>query len=126
MRNSFTKDKAGTLPFYMYTSINSEKKVDDQIQKQMEQLFQTACLGQEEDTTLNSGISSHSGTPSHAENGNESNNVRTNPVAHTAIYADPTIKSRSNRFSKLILDSMEGDKIRRYGMRRHRRTFVYL
>lgn len=32
VRNSFTKDKAGTLPFYMYTPVNSNKDVDGQVQ----------------------------------------------------------------------------------------------
>ena len=30
VRSSFTKDKAGTLPFYMYMSVNSDKDLDEQ------------------------------------------------------------------------------------------------
>ena len=90
----------------MYTSVNSDKDVDDQVQIQMEELFQTPRLVQEEDTALHSGSSSHLGTTSQAENGNGSDNVHASQLAHTAIYA---IKSRSNCL--LISDSMEGKKI---------------
>ena len=71
----------------------------------MEELFQTPHLVQE-DTALHSGSSSHLGTASQAEN--ENDNVHASQVAHTAIYP---FKSRSNCFSLLISNSMEGNKI---------------
>ena len=51
----------------MYTSVNSDKDVDDQVQIQMEELFKTPRLAQEEDTALHIGSSSHLGTASQAE-----------------------------------------------------------
>lgn len=63
---------------------------------------------QEEDTALRSGSSSHLGTASQAENRSGSDYAYASQVAHTTIYA---IKSRSNCFSLLISDSMEGNKM---------------
>ena len=40
VRNSFTKDKAGTLPFYMYTSLNSDKESMTNLKREWK-----SCLG---------------------------------------------------------------------------------
>ena len=39
VRNSFTKDKAGTLPFYMYMSEESYKNAEEQALTSMQELF---------------------------------------------------------------------------------------
>ena len=56
VRNSFTKDKAGTLPFYMYMSEESEesyKNAEEQALTSMRELFKAVSSAKEAATPTN-------------------------------------------------------------------------
>ena len=53
VRNSFTKDKAGTLPFYMYMSEESYKNAEEQALTSMQELFKAVSSAKEADTPTN-------------------------------------------------------------------------
>ena len=53
VRNSFTKDKTGTLPFYMYMSEESYKNVEEQALTSMQELFKAVSSVKEADTPTN-------------------------------------------------------------------------
>lgn len=126
VRNSFTKDKAGTLPFYMYTSVNLHTEVDetshDLAEATVEELFKSVSSTRstrETDTptqTTHNQLSAAGNTdisvldavpePTEPEDGNESgHDVR---LPHTGIYA---IRGRSNIFSLFISSEMKHNDI---------------
>ncbi|KAJ7384367.1 hypothetical protein OS493_022480 [Desmophyllum pertusum] len=95
IRNSFTKDKAGTLLFYMYTSVNSDNDADDQV---------------ESSSSVNSNRTNSSdleAIPEPEHHRNESDHD-TRQLPHSGIYA---IRSRSNVFSMFISDTIEANDI---------------
>ena len=49
VRNSFTKDKAGTLPFYMYMSEEPYKNAEEQALTSMQGLFEAVSSAKEAD-----------------------------------------------------------------------------
>ena len=51
VRNSFTKDKAGTLPFHMYMSEESHKNAQEQALTSMQELFKAVSSAKEADTS---------------------------------------------------------------------------
>ena len=53
VRNSFTKDKAGTLPFCMYMSQESYKNAEEQALTSMQELFKAVSSAKEADTPTN-------------------------------------------------------------------------
>ena len=122
-RNSFTKDKAGTLPFYMYTSVNLDTEADetshDLAEATVQELFKSVSSTRstrKTDTPTqtthnqlsaagNSDICDLDAVPER-EDGNESgHDVR---LPHTGIY---TISGRSNVFSIFISSEMEQNDI---------------
>ena len=117
VRNSFTKDKAGTLPFYMYRSVNSDNGDDVHAEARMRELF-TAVSTRETNTPThhhtqmsssslgNSNISDSEALPE-PEHGNDSDHS-TSQVRHTGIYA---IRSRSNFFAIFNSDKIEENYI---------------
>ena len=52
MRNSFTKDKAGTLPFYMYTSADANDSTEEQALTSIQELFKVVGSEKEADTPV--------------------------------------------------------------------------
>jgi len=116
VRNSFTKDKAGTLPFYMYTSVNLDTEADETshylAEATVQELFKSVSSTRstrETDTPTqtthnqlsaagNSDISDLGAVP-------EPEDVR---LPHTGIYA---IRGRSNVFSVFISSEMEQNDI---------------
>ncbi|KAJ7384374.1 hypothetical protein OS493_022487 [Desmophyllum pertusum] len=118
IRNSFTKDKAGTLPFYMYTSVNSDNDADDQVEVTMQELFKAVSSAWEADTpthhqsssSVNSNRTNSSdleAIPEPEHHRNESDHD-TRQLPHSGIYA---IRSRSNVFSMFISDTIEANDI---------------
>ena len=122
VRNSFTKDKAGTLPFYMYISVNLHTEVDetghDLAEATVEELFKSVSSTRstrETDTptqTTHNQLSAAGNIdisvldavpePTEPKDGNESgHDVR---LPHTGIYA---IRGRSNIFSLFISSEMK-------------------
>lgn len=114
VRNSITKDKAGTLPFYMYTSVNldteaeetSHAKAEATVQELFKPVSSTRSTRETDTPTQtthhqlsaagNSDISDYDAVPE-PEDGNEnSHDVR---LPHTGTYA---IRGRSNVFSVFI------------------------
>ena len=52
MRNSLTKDKAGTLPFYMYTSVDANDSTEEQALTSIQELFKAVSSEKEADTPM--------------------------------------------------------------------------
>ena len=110
VRNSFTKDKAGTLPFYMYMSEESYKNAEEQALTSMQELFKAVSSAKEADTPTNPpGNSSSCDEEPVTEpgNGNQSD-LNTHQAPHTGIYA---IRSKSNFFSVFISSKIDANDI---------------
>ena len=52
MRNSFTKDKTGTLPLYMYTLADANDSTEEQALTSIQELFKAVSSGKEADTSM--------------------------------------------------------------------------
>lgn len=108
VRNSFTKDKAGTLPFYMYTSDkDAEVTNDDLAQGTVQELFKSLSSPPRSDAQ----IETANRQLSEPGNSNASDtDVVPQPerLPHTGVYA---IRSRSSFFSVFISDEIEEDAI---------------
>ena len=52
MRNSLTKDKAGTLPFYIYTSVDANDSTEEQALTSIQELFKAVSSEKEADTPM--------------------------------------------------------------------------
>ena len=110
VRNSFTKDKAGTLPFYMYMSEESCKNAEEQALTSMQELFKAVSSAKEADTPTNppGNSSSWDEEPvTEPGNGNQSD-LNTHQAPHTGIYA---IRSKSNFFSVFISSKIDANDI---------------
>ena len=85
MRNSFTKDKAGTLPFYMYTSADANDSTEEQALTSIQEFFKAVSSEKEVDTSV------------HPPGNSYRSDVEPVPLPrHTGIYV---IKCKSNFFS---------------------------
>ena len=105
VRSSFTKDKAGTLPFYMYMSVNSDKDVDEQSEMAMHELFKPFSSTEEGDTP---GTSNFQAPPPNQGSSAREETGQVLQSPHSGIYA---IQSRSNDFSLLISEKIQGGAI---------------
>ena len=98
VRISFTKDKAGTLPFYMYTSADANDSTEEQALTSIQELFNEA------DTSMHPPENSYRSDvepvplPGHDH--------KTYQSSYTVIYA---IKCKSNFFSILISRTIDAN-----------------
>ena len=97
VRNSFTKDKAGTLPFYMYTSADANDSTEKQALTSIQELSKAVSSEKEADTPMHPPGNSYRSDvelvplPGHDH--------KTYQSSYTEIYA---IKCKSNFFSIFI------------------------
>ena len=103
-QNSFTKDKAGTLPFYMYTSADANDSTEEQALTSIQELFKAVSSEKEADTSMhppgNSYRSDIEPVPLLGDN------HKTYQSSYTEIYA---IKCKSNFFSIFILRTIDAN-----------------
>ena len=102
-QNSFTKDKAGTLPFYMYTS-DANDSTEEQALTSIQELFKAVSSEKEADTSM------HPPGNSYRSDGEPvpllGDNHKTYQSSYTEIYA---IKCKSNFFSIFILRTIDAN-----------------
>ena len=97
MRNSFTKDKTGTLPLYMYTLADANDSTEEQALTSIQELFKAVSSGKEADTSMHPPGNSYRSDvepvplPGHDH--------KTYQSSYTETYA---IKCKSNFFSIFI------------------------
>ena len=104
MRNSLTKDKAGTLPFYMYTSVDANDSTEEQALTSVQELFKAVSSEKEADTSM------HPPGNSYRSDGESvpllGDNHKTYQLSYTEIYA---IKCKSNFFSIFISRTIDAN-----------------
>lgn len=106
LRNSFTKDKPATPPFYMYTLTDSHNSAKEQALTSMQELFKAVSSAKEAHTpTHPSGSSSDSDVEPVPESGHGN---QSDHNTHTGTYA---VRSKSNFFSVFVSSKIDANDI---------------
>ena len=104
MRNSFTKDKAGTLPFYIYTKADANDSTEEQALASIQEPFKAVNSEKEADTLVHPpGTSSTSDVEPVPLPGHDQ---KTYNSSYTGVYA---IKCKSNFFSIFISRTIDAN-----------------
>ena len=104
VRNSFTKDKAGTLPFYIYTKADANDSTEEQALASIQEPFKAVNSEKEADTLVHPpGTSSTSDVEPVPLPGHDQ---KTYNSSYTGVYA---IKCKSNFFCIFISRTIDAN-----------------